>query len=102
MVNLQGYVCNVIVSSKLYFNVCNLKSSSIKNVDTPATDKSAISPLTSYFWTDHLIQTQSEEILMKVVEFVREATVLDRSDEHMGEGSRGICNPQTPVGRLDT
>ena len=71
-------------------------------MDTPATDKSAISPLTSYFWTDHLIQTQSEEILMKVVEFVREATVLDRSDEHMGEGSRGICNPQTPVGRLDT
>ena len=26
--------------------------------------------------------------------YVRQATVLDRSDEHIGEGSWGVCNPQ--------
>jgi len=62
-----------MVSSELHFNMCNLKSSSIKNVDIPTTDKSALSPLISYssqFWADHLFQTQHDEILIKAVEFV--------------------------------
>jgi len=62
-----------MVSSELHFNMCDLKSSSIKNVDIPAADISAISPLVSYssqFWTDHLVQTQHRENLMKAVEFV--------------------------------
>ena len=53
--------------------MCNLKSSNIKNMDILATAKSALSPLISYssqFWADHLVQTQREETLMKVVEFV--------------------------------
>jgi len=64
---------NTIVSSELHFNMCDLKSSSIKNVDIPAADISAISPLISYsseFWTDHLVWTQRGENLMKAVEFV--------------------------------
>ena len=64
---------NTMVSSELHFNMCNSKSSSIKNVDIPATDKSALSPLISYssqFWAGHLVQTQPEKILMKAVEFV--------------------------------
>ena len=64
---------NAMISSELHFNMCNLKSSSLKNVDIPATDKSTISPLISYssqFWADHLVQTQHEEILIKAVEFV--------------------------------
>ena len=64
---------NTMVSSELHFNMCNLKSSSIKNVDIPTTDKSALSPLISYssqFWADHLFQTQHDEILIKAVEFV--------------------------------
>jgi len=64
-------VClNTIVSSELHFNMCNLKSSNIKNVDIPA--ESAISPLISYssqFWADHLVQTH-EETFTKAVEFV--------------------------------
>jgi len=64
---------NTMVSSKLCFNICNLESSSTKNADIPAADKSALSPLISYssqFWADHLVQTQPDEILMKAVEFV--------------------------------
>ena len=64
---------NTMVSSELHFNMCDLKSSSIKNVDIPAADISAISPLVSYssqFWTDHLVRTQRGENLMKAVEFV--------------------------------
>ena len=64
---------NTMVSSELHFNMCNLKSSSIKNVDIPATDKSAISPLISYssqFWADHLVQTQCDEILIRAMKFV--------------------------------
>jgi len=60
-----------MISPKLHFNMCNLNSSSIKNVDI--TDKSAISPLISYssqFWADHLVQTQGEEALTTAVEFV--------------------------------
>jgi len=62
-----------MVSSELHFNMCNLNSSSIENVDIPSTNKSAITPLISYssqFWIDHLVQTRREEILMKAVEFV--------------------------------
>ena len=64
---------NTMVSSELHFNMCDLKSSSIKNVDIPTTDISAISPLVSYssqLWTDHLVRTQHGENLMKAVEFV--------------------------------
>ena len=70
---LAGLCLDAMVSSELHFNMCNLNSSSIKNVDIPASDKSAISPLISYsaqFWADHLVQTEPEEILMKAVEFV--------------------------------
>ena len=52
-----------MVSSELHFNMCNLESSNIKNVDIPASDKSAISPLILYsstFWADHLIYTPYE------------------------------------------
>jgi len=36
---------NTMVSSELHFNMCDLKSSSIKNADISATDKFTISPL---------------------------------------------------------
>ena len=64
---------SAMVSSNLHFNMCNLKSSSVKNVDTSAINKSALSPLISYssqFWADHLAQTQCEETLTEAVEFV--------------------------------
>ena len=67
---LAGLCLNAMVSPKLHFNMCDLNSSNIRNVDI---DRSAISPLISYssrFWADHLVQTQHEEILMKAVEFV--------------------------------
>jgi len=70
---LTGLCLNAMVSPKLHFNMCSLNSSNIRNVNIPATVKSAISPLVSYlsqFWADHLVQTQHEEILMKAVEFV--------------------------------
>ena len=35
---------NTMVSSELHFNMCDFKSSSIKNVDIPAADISAIPP----------------------------------------------------------
>jgi len=62
-----------MVSSELHFNMCDLKSSSVKNANISTSDKSAISPLVSYssqFWADHLVQTQRGENLMKAVEFV--------------------------------
>ena len=64
---------NAMISSKLHFNMYNLESSNIKNMDIPPTNKSTISPLISYssqFWADHLVQTERAEILMKAVEFV--------------------------------
>ena len=70
---LAAMCLSCMVSSDLHFNMCNLESSSIKDVDIPTIDKSAISLLVSYssqFWADHLVQTQHEEILMKAVEFV--------------------------------
>ena len=70
---LAALCLNCMVSSELHFNMCNLNSSSIENVDIPSTNKSAITPLISYssqFWIDHLVQTRREEILMKAVEFV--------------------------------
>ena len=70
---LAALCLNCMVSSELHFNMCGLTSSNIKNVDIPATDKSAISPLISYssqFWADHLVQTRWEEILIEAVEFV--------------------------------
>jgi len=63
---------NTMVSPELHFNMCDLESSNIKNVDIPATNKSALSPLISYssqFWADHLVQAQ-HEILMKRVKFI--------------------------------
>jgi len=70
---------NSMVSSELHFNICNLESSNIKNVDIPATVKSAISPLISYssqFWADHLVQNQCEESLMNAVKFVMHKKLL--------------------------
>jgi len=70
---LAALCLNCMVSSELHFNMCNLNSSSIENVDIPSANKSAIAPLTSYssqFWIDHLVQTRHEEIFMKAVEFV--------------------------------
>jgi len=53
--------------------MCNLESSNIKNVDIPATVKTAISPLVSYsstFWEDHLAHTLRDEASMEAVKFV--------------------------------
>ena len=64
---------NTMVSSELHFNMCDLKSSSVKNADISATDKFSISPLVSYssqFWADHLVQTQCGEKSMEAVKFV--------------------------------
>jgi len=68
-----------MVSSELHFNMWNLESSNIKNVDIPTTDKSAISPLISYsslFWVDHLVQNQCKEISMKAVKFIMHEKLL--------------------------
>ena len=62
-----------LISSKLHFNMCNLESSSIENVDIQPTVKSIIPPLILYsslFWVDHLIQTPSDEKTMEAVKFV--------------------------------
>jgi len=59
------------VSSELHFNMCNLDSSSIKNVDINV--KSTVSPLISYsclFWVDHVAQAPSDEKMVKAVQFV--------------------------------
>jgi len=60
-----------MVSSELHFNMGNLDSSSIKNVDIDV--KSTVSPLISYsslFWVDHIIQIPSDEKLIDTVKFV--------------------------------
>jgi len=70
---LTALCLNTMLSSELHFNMCKLNSSNIKNVDILATDTPVISPLVSYssrFWADHLVRTQCEETLMKVVKFV--------------------------------
>ena len=62
-----------LVSPKLHFNMCNLESSIIKNVDIQPTVKSTIPSLILYsslFWVDHLIQIPSDEKLMEAVKFV--------------------------------
>jgi len=53
-----------LVSPKLHFNMCNLDSSVIKNVDIPPNVKSMIPPFVLYssqFWADHLVHTSSDE-----------------------------------------
>jgi len=68
-----------LVSSKLHFNMCSLKSSIIKNVDIQATTKSSITRLLSYscqYWADHLVNTPSDETLMKAVKFVMDEKLL--------------------------
>jgi len=53
-----------LVSPKLHFNMCNLDSSMIKNVDIEASVKSTIPPLVLYssrFWADHLVHTRPDE-----------------------------------------
>jgi len=60
-----------MVSSELRFNMGNLDSSSINNVDIDV--KSTVSPLISYsslFWVDHVTQTPSDEKMMVAVQFV--------------------------------
>jgi len=62
-----------LVSPNLHFNMCNLDSSIMKNVDISASVKSTIPSITLYsslFWVDHLIQTPSDEKLTKGVKFV--------------------------------
>ena len=62
-----------LVSPNLHFNMCNLDSSIIKNIDIQPTVKSAIPSLTLYsslFWVDHLIQTPSDDKLTEVFKFV--------------------------------
>ena len=64
---------NCLVSLDLHFNMCNLKSLNIENVDIPVAFKSGISSLISYlsqFWADYLISTKYADILIKAVEFV--------------------------------
>jgi len=67
-------VClKTLVSSKLHFNMCNLDSSIIKNVDIQASVKSAIPSITLYsslFWADHLIHAPSDKKLTEMVKFV--------------------------------
>jgi len=70
---LAALCLSYMVSSELHFNMCNLKSSSMKNADIPAANKSSLSPLVSYsslFWADHLVQTRCEEILVEAVKFI--------------------------------
>ena len=53
-----------LVSPELHFNMCNLGSSVIKNVDIPPNVKSMILPFVLYssqFWADHLVHTPSDE-----------------------------------------
>jgi len=62
-----------LVSSHLHFNMCSLESSIVKNVDIQATTRSSITRLLSYscqYWADHLVNTPSDETLMKAVKFV--------------------------------
>jgi len=62
-----------LVSPKLHFNMCNLDSSTLKNVDIQPTVKSTIPPLILYsslFWVDHLIQIPSDEKIMEAVKFM--------------------------------
>jgi len=68
-----------MASSELHFNMCNLKSSNVRNMDIMATDKSAISPLVSYssqFWADHLVQNKCEESFINIVKFVMHEKLL--------------------------
>ena len=72
-----------LVSSKLHFNMCNLDSSIIKNVDIQADLRSIIPPLVLYssqFWADHLVYTQSDEPsdkkLKRVIKFVMDEKLL--------------------------
>jgi len=70
---LAALCLNCMVSSDLHFNMCNLESSNIKNVDIPATVKTAISPLVSYsstFWADHLVHIPCDEMSIEAVKFV--------------------------------
>jgi len=70
---LAIFCLKTMISSKLRFNMGNLESSTIRNVDIQPTVKSVISPLISYsslFWVDHLIQTKSDEKMIEAVKFV--------------------------------
>jgi len=62
-----------LVSSKLHFNMCSLKSSIVKNVDIQASVRSAIPPLVSYscqYWADHLAHALSDKTSIEAVKFV--------------------------------
>ena len=61
-----------MVSSELHFNMGNLDSSTINNVDIQATVKSTVPPLIIYysqFWADHLVHVLDKK-LMEAVKFV--------------------------------
>ena len=62
-----------LVSSQLHFNMCNLESSIVKNVNIHATVKSTIPSPVSYscqYWADHLVNAPSDQTLMEAVKFV--------------------------------
>ena len=70
---LSAMCLNCLVSSELHFNMCNLGSSNIKNVDISTDVKTTISPLVSYsstLWADHLVHTPCDEMSMEAVKFV--------------------------------
>jgi len=65
---------DTMVSTALHFNMYNLESSNIKNVNIPGTVKSAIPPLVSYsslFLASDLVYTQHNRALMKAVELTK-------------------------------
>jgi len=69
---LAALCLNCMISSELHFNMRDLTSSNIKNVDILTANKPAVSHLISYscqFWADHLFRTH-EETLTKAVEAV--------------------------------
>jgi len=62
-----------LISSSLHFNMCNLESSIIKNIDIEPTAKSTTPTLILYsslFWVDHVTQVPSDEKMVKAVQFV--------------------------------
>ena len=62
-----------LVSSKLHFNMCNLESLIIENINIQSTVKSIIPPLILYSslcWVNDLIQAPSDEKMTEAVKFV--------------------------------
>ena len=60
---------NTMASPKLHFNMCDLKSSSIRNIDVKSTIPLQVS-YSCQFWADHFVHTPSEDQFMEAVKFV--------------------------------